>query len=71
MSETGEMYTVPFGLVVHCHVCGATLEPGTTCYIEHDDASAILCIPCLSKRQNQVKPGPSEYKQAAAWMEYD
>lgn len=72
----GEFYTVPAGLAVHCVVCSATLEAGAICWVEHDDSSSILCVACMTKRQNQAKPGPTEFKdedleRAAQWMEFD
>ena len=78
MSETGEIYTVPFGLTVHCAVCGETLVPGKQCWIEHSDSSSILCLRCVSKRQAaHTKVGPTEFKPKRAhrrtgeWMQYD
>lgn len=69
--DRGEVYTVPVGLTLHCAVCGAVLESGDRCYIEHDDDSAILCLRCLSKRQNTL-PGPTAVKKPEPlWMAYD
>ena len=42
--DRGELYTVPVGLKLHCAICGAVLEAGAQCYVEHDDDSAILCL---------------------------
>ena len=76
----GEVYIVPFGLTVHCVVCGETLEPGDKSWIEEGTGS-ILCLRCADKRQQRVAVGPVEFKEPALtraqetrvadWMRYD
>ena len=78
----GELYNIPAGLTVHCIECSKTLEEGDICYIA-EDSSSILCLDCLSKRQNRERRrtvGPTEYKdepqrqahgRRASWMSYD
>jgi len=76
----GETYIVPFGLTVHCVVCGETLEAGDQSWIEEGTGS-ILCLRCADRRQQHAKVGPTEYKvpaltgaqenRVADWMRYD
>ena len=64
---SGELYTVPVGLRVHCIKCGATLEAGSQCWIE-DDSSSIYCTKCapLSKPKVEKEPEPEPI-----WMAYE
>ena len=80
MNQTAsELYTVPQGITVHCHVCSVVLESGTQCYIEHEDSSAILCKKCAAKRHTPAHVGPTEQKEnqarrahrRAEWMDFD
>ena len=76
----GETYVVPFGLTVHCVVCGDTLEAGDQSWIEEGTGS-ILCLRCADKRRRRVAVGPVEFKEpvltraqetrVADWMRYD
>ena len=83
MSErvaSGEVYTVPIGLAVHCVRCQAKLEPGAKCYIE-DDSSSIYCPKCAPVKpaesstgevsERRSVPKRKMHKMHADWMMYD
>jgi DNA-directed RNA polymerase subunit RPC12/RpoP len=61
MTETSELTRIPAMVTVRCHECKRELAPGETVKIA--DSGAIVCLACVSKRQNAQKPvGPTEFK---------
>ena len=67
-TEGGELYTVPFGLTVHCVRCSVKLEPGDECYIE-GDSSSIYCPNHIPRpKRTMVLPVP---EPQPLWMAYE
>jgi hypothetical protein len=67
---SGEIYTVPVGLTLHCPLCprGELLRAGDKCWINDDD-SKVYCTKHAPTQKAQPKDEPPE--REPLWMAYE